>query len=489
MAHENRVTGVPVTPLYKFETQKYGILWIFDIVENGSSSLPKGLPSGGSLRYTVICKPRTVKKGLLADEDPDVFQNQRILAIGEVSISALDEIDEIPIKYLQGDIGLLCKEVKTIDPPYTDTTVKIEKIVVPDLFLETVPREEKRQPVIEYYQERGHFDKPITVHKETMRLVDGYKRYYLAKEWGLKRVPVRYTNELPPEPAPPRKKQKRGPEPEYKPNEPADPEVVRTVWESEDGRCEGCGRPMNLECAHLAKRNLRGEMVPDNLHLVCIDCFTQKKRGFNKPFVFEDCTMTESDLDKLANALGRNREEAFSWLVEKLRLHGVIIAEDEYHRSFWLPKIGAFSFNARREGPPHRLKIKYLVKNPSLQIRPQARSRNFPKSEWIQPRWSEQLTEKTQSGSENAQENQKQIELTDEQTEVLHILLRFQDEKGQVSITQAELAKELNCSPPTAGRRLSELEELNIIKKIKRGLYQLLSDGQTQLQQLAMTFD
>src|ERR671938_2097272 len=46
---------------------------------------------------------------------------------------------------------------------------------------------------------------------------------------------------------------------------PPSPDIL-AVWEAEDGRCEGCHRPMDCSCARVG-RDRRGEQ-----RLVCPDC-------------------------------------------------------------------------------------------------------------------------------------------------------------------------------------------------------------------------
>lgn len=67
--------------------------------------------------------------------------------------------------------------------------IAIEDIKIPKPFKKTRPREEKLDKVRNYFDEWGKLDKPITIDDDYM-LVDGYSRYVVAKEKGLKLVPV-----------------------------------------------------------------------------------------------------------------------------------------------------------------------------------------------------------------------------------------------------------------------------------------------------------
>ena len=67
--------------------------------------------------------------------------------------------------------------------------IDIEYIKIPKSFKRTRPREEKLDKVRNYFDEWGKLDKPITIDDDYM-LVDGYSRYVVAKEKGMKLVPV-----------------------------------------------------------------------------------------------------------------------------------------------------------------------------------------------------------------------------------------------------------------------------------------------------------
>lgn len=496
MGHETKITGVPVTPLRWFEDAR---LFVFDIEGESPSSLPKGLPAGGAIRYTVFATKKTISRGQLA-EDPDVFQNQRIVVNGVPSFSVLDEVD-IPLEFSQGELGLLCTDIATIAPPYTDELIKIEKIIIPEEFKATAPREERMQEVREFYAARKHFDEPITVHQETMRLINGYRRYTLAMELGVKRVPVRYADELPEINPPKRPKlpqitkeligQIKG-TPKSEPRKPVDKKIIKQVWAAEDGRCEGCGRPMDQRLANVARMDRQGDFVVENLHLVCIDCFMWNKKG-EIPFVRQEWRVLPNDLPRLAEKLAMEPAHAELWLIAHVQQFGVLVKEDRFNREFWLPRIGNFRLIKERQGPPHTLKVVSLNDFPELKVKPQACTRNLPKSKWIQPWQPNQLgEEKTMPAPPSAQaDDTEKIKLTAEQKEILAILLQYQGEDGLIYITNAELATHLNCSPPTAGKRAGELEQAGIIKKIKRGVFQTLLEEKefAGSQQLAITFD
>ena len=71
-------------------------------------------------------------------------------------------------------------------------TVGIGDIIVPKSF--GTPRESKMNTVREHMEKYGTLDKPVVLQGDL--LVDGYVRYLVAKEYGMKRVPCVQTSEL-----------------------------------------------------------------------------------------------------------------------------------------------------------------------------------------------------------------------------------------------------------------------------------------------------
>lgn len=65
--------------------------------------------------------------------------------------------------------------------------IPINDIIISDEFMFSIPRSAKMERVREYYERTGEFDKPIIV-AEDGTLVDGYIRYLIAREKGLKHV-------------------------------------------------------------------------------------------------------------------------------------------------------------------------------------------------------------------------------------------------------------------------------------------------------------
>lgn len=67
--------------------------------------------------------------------------------------------------------------------------MKISDIKVPYIFLNSPPNSHKIKKCKDYYYKYGKLDKPITINKNGI-LIDGYVRYVVAKELGLKECPV-----------------------------------------------------------------------------------------------------------------------------------------------------------------------------------------------------------------------------------------------------------------------------------------------------------
>ncbi len=75
--------------------------------------------------------------------------------------------------------------------PGTQAVLPIEKIKVPEEFLQTTLNPVKTKLVMEHAKNTGYLDEPITINNEHL-LIDGYRRYYVAKELGWPCVPVIY---------------------------------------------------------------------------------------------------------------------------------------------------------------------------------------------------------------------------------------------------------------------------------------------------------
>ncbi|WP_121614185.1 hypothetical protein [Mesobacillus foraminis] len=81
---------------------------------------------------------------------------------------------------------------KSKGPEGTEEFILLETIHVPVAFLNSYPNPVKTEEVLNYVKETGQLDEPILINKETRILSDGYRRYIIAKEMKIERVPVAY---------------------------------------------------------------------------------------------------------------------------------------------------------------------------------------------------------------------------------------------------------------------------------------------------------
>ena len=75
---------------------------------------------------------------------------------------------------------------------YSTVYMPLEDIVIPEFMANTKPASWKIKRVRDRLGDKQQLDKPITIdHNNVLR--DGYTRYLVAKEQGIRFVPVRYT--------------------------------------------------------------------------------------------------------------------------------------------------------------------------------------------------------------------------------------------------------------------------------------------------------
>lgn len=204
MPHKITLTGKPVSSL-----RQKGAYYTFDMEEKGSPAAPKGLPKSSTITYTVFINQKQLKKANLTEEN---IQTQKIMIQGEPTL-------DVPVDDCPGEIGVVCfqvsiipekqkekeldkdrlkptKEVKVEEqskgPVGTEDFISIEKISVPEAFLNSTPNPEKTQKVVDYVKRTGYLDEPITINRYTKVLTDGYRRYIVAKKVKLDLVPVVY---------------------------------------------------------------------------------------------------------------------------------------------------------------------------------------------------------------------------------------------------------------------------------------------------------
>jgi hypothetical protein len=142
------------------------------------------------------------------------------------------------------------------------------------------------------------------------------------------------------------------------------------VWEAEDGRCEGCHRPMDRACARVG-RDRRGDQ-----RLVCPDC---KER---RPDPLTAAIVAQKTTEHVAAVRGMTLEAAASWLADGVRAYGVLVRLEDSRRLYWLPGVGVFSLLLDR-GPDRPPLIGGPLgttrPRPEIRIKPQARTRGLPR--------------------------------------------------------------------------------------------------------------
>lgn len=210
MPHKITLTGKPCSPL-----RVSGKIFSFDMEESGSPSAPKGLPASQAITYTVFLNQKQLSKAGLDEKN---IQDHKLLVQGEPTL-------DIPVDECPGEIGVVCFQVSIVPskeketqkeepaiqevkqamkevaaaienaapvPEGTQDVIPLSSITVPEEFSKFKPNPKKTQVVIDFVKTHGYLDEPITVHKKTLVLKDGYRRYVVAQELNMRHVPVIY---------------------------------------------------------------------------------------------------------------------------------------------------------------------------------------------------------------------------------------------------------------------------------------------------------
>lgn len=213
MPHKITVTGKATSSLRTCRD-----IFSFDMEESGSAAAPKGLPLSKTITYTIfVNKKQLTKAGL----DAKNLQDHKLILQGEPTL-------DIPIDECPGEIGLVCfqlsimpakeqleneksSEAEKVPEEVTEAlsqvaatasekketenaeyVLPLEDIIVPESFLNSHPNPVKTQIVIDYVKQHGRLDEPIWLNKNTHVLVDGYRRYLVAKQLEMSHVSVSY---------------------------------------------------------------------------------------------------------------------------------------------------------------------------------------------------------------------------------------------------------------------------------------------------------
>ena len=73
--------------------------------------------------------------------------------------------------------------------------IKVSDIILPAHLQGSIPRKEKLDKILRYYIQHKEFDVPVVVTDENV-LIDGYARYYAARECGIPEVPCIKLSEI-----------------------------------------------------------------------------------------------------------------------------------------------------------------------------------------------------------------------------------------------------------------------------------------------------
>lgn len=175
------LTGHSVGNLRKLQNN----IFSFDMKEDGSKiPPPKGFDFSEPILYTVFLNLRQLNKAKLNHNN---LSQHRLHLEGDITLS-------YPISICPGEIGVICRKIEIISDESEKECIKeivgetkedrilVNEIKIPDDFKKFEPKKEKIDNKVEYYVKNGHFDKPVTINKETKLLVDGYTIYLAALE-------------------------------------------------------------------------------------------------------------------------------------------------------------------------------------------------------------------------------------------------------------------------------------------------------------------
>ena len=165
-----------------------------------------------------------------------------------------------------------------------------------------------------------------------------------------------------------------------------DAQVIRAVWEAEDGRCEACKRPMDKRFAAVVFIDKHAAPTVDNLQLVCVDC-----KGRRPDFLTQVVLAPEVEERLVARVGAEQAERVSRWLRANLKRHGVILSAGKHLRTYWLPGVGTFRVQRQEDGTAAVIAVEKMNPTPQVRLKPQARTRGFPTPD-RRPRSAQGLT-------------------------------------------------------------------------------------------------
>lgn len=179
------------------KTNRY---YAFEMNLGGSSTAPKGLPLPSfSIQYTIFVSLKAGKKAGLESS----LATQKWLIKGDLTL-------DLPVDDCPGEIGVVAFKISAL--PVREKDIKkgpqmtleqnsitdiqmipIDEISLPDKFQGAMLNPNKTESVRKWIQQHRCLDKPLDVCIENNKywLMDGYRRYVLAREEGFTKVPVR----------------------------------------------------------------------------------------------------------------------------------------------------------------------------------------------------------------------------------------------------------------------------------------------------------
>lgn len=146
----------------------------------------------------IINKSIIVKYNIYKDRYELIMGLKWLLIAKELNkpINCIIVSDMYTHKKFKEEIGILGYYFKV--PKETDDVIKLEDIVVPNIFKDSHPRRYKINQYTRYFNEHKCLDKPVSVEKgivngqEYVKLVDQYIRYLIFKKKGIKNIPIKY---------------------------------------------------------------------------------------------------------------------------------------------------------------------------------------------------------------------------------------------------------------------------------------------------------
>lgn len=142
--------------------------------------------------------------------------------------------------------------------------------------------------------------------------------------------------------------------------------TIKEVHAAEDGRCEGCGRPMDKKAAQIRRINPLIFNELNNYALLCPDCMR------NQPDVLEDAVFTETAIERYRGIRDIPLDQAVHEL-ELIKKNLVLLEVSGGRRKYWLSGFGIFLFHQGE------LKIQNVYKKTTMALeqKPQQRSRRW----------------------------------------------------------------------------------------------------------------